>query len=152
MAEISPSTNRTSTKQTTIGTTTTTTGNTSVKPTQKKQTAKSSASSKSVFEADILSKILQALSDIKQQQLATDVNVYGTCNSRFAFRRDASRYCYEEFMEEEALAEQEFSNASLFQKRDLESSRFSQMTKHLKWLVIVCPAVQEALTLDVFIN
>lgn len=166
MADVTQSTKKTSKKETTSGTTTTTSGNTSVKPTQEKQTATASASSKSakdksVSDADLQSKILEALSDIKQQQLATDVKFTELVTRVSALEEMPVDYGYEEYMEEGELAEGEFDeasqtvNASFSHKRDLESSRFSQMTKRLKGQVILGPAIQETLASninDVFIN
>ncbi|KAH3719979.1 hypothetical protein DPMN_062866 [Dreissena polymorpha] len=115
MADVTPSTKKTSTKETTSGTTTTTSGNTSVKLTQNKQTATASASSKSakdksVSDADLQSNILEALSDIKQQQLATDVKLTELVTRVSALEEMPVDYYYEEYMEEGELAEGEFPN------------------------------------------
>ncbi|KAH3866736.1 hypothetical protein DPMN_029835 [Dreissena polymorpha] len=168
MADVTPSTKKTSTKETKSGTTATTCGNISVKPTQKKQTATASASSKSakdksVSDADLQSKMLEALSDIKQQQLATDVKFTELVTRVSALEEMPVDYGYEEYMEKGELAEGEFSNckesltvnASFSHKRDFESSRFSQMTQRLKGEVILGPPIQETLASninDLFIN
>ncbi|KAH3733353.1 hypothetical protein DPMN_039779 [Dreissena polymorpha] len=92
MADVTPGTIKTSTKETTSGTTTSTSGHTSVKPTHKKKTATASASSqsakdKSVSDTDLQSNILEALNNT----ISFRCQVYGTCYARFGYRRDTSR-------------------------------------------------------------